>query len=440
ERSSIKQNLSVLFPNFKSLFFGYKELGEFDLSLNNNLTIRTNKNEDLIEDLNTNTNLYVRNTYLSNGTQVNVVEETPTISLRKSFNKSLANRFSKNLNIDVSAKQLLIFQDIKSGRSFQNIKRNYSQFVPDVSINYNNNQYGEYYRYTSLRFTTTLRIPNLQQLAPLIDSTNVYYIQRGNLNLKEAVDRTISIDFNHNDQTSKNTLNYNLNLSAGLTEDGIVDSVFIDNQNRRTGFLINANGNKNLNGYGNLKKTFKFKTTELQIGLNGGVNLIKNPSYLNGIFSFSNTFNTNGRLNFNFTYKDKFATEAVQSFNSYTTKQEAFNTTYSGINMASSVSSSYNVTKKLTISSNITFNNSKSNNANSINYTIWNANITYRLLKGNNAELKLSALDLLHQNTNIINYGGINSFTSGTQNVLQQYFITTFSYYPRKFGKNTSIK
>ncbi|MES2653475.1 MAG: outer membrane beta-barrel protein [Bacteroidota bacterium] len=440
ESSSINQTFSVQLPNLKSLFFGYGNLAGFDISINNNLNIKTNKNENLTEDLNTTTNTYVKNAYLSNGTQVNVVEETPSISLNKSFSKSLANRFHKSLNIDVSARQLLIFQDNKSDRSFQNIKRSYSQFAPDVNINYNNNQYGDYYRYTSLRFNTTISIPNLQQLAPLIDSTNVYYIQKGNLNLKEAVERKINFDFSHNDQTSKNTLNYNLNLSAGLTENGIADSIFIDNQNRRTIFLINANGNKNLSGYGNLKKTFKFKTTELQIGLNGGVNLSKNPGYLNGIFNFSNTFNTNGKLNFNFTYKDKFATEAAQSFNTYSSKQKAFNTEYSGINMASSLSSSYNVTKKFTVSSNITFNNSKSNNANGINYTIWNASVTYRFLKGNNAEFKLSALDLLHQNTNIINYGGVNSFTLGTQNVLQQYFITTFSYYPRKFGKNAPVK
>ena len=93
------------------------------------------------------------------------------------------------------------------------------------------------------------------------------------------------------------------------------------------------------------------------------------------------------------------------------------------------------MTKKFTLSSNISFNSSKSNSAASINFAIWNASAVYRFLKGNNAEFKFSAMDLLHQNTNIINYGGANSFTLGTQNVLQQYFMATFSYYPRQFGK-----
>jgi hypothetical protein len=66
--------------------------------------------------------------------------------------------------------------------------------------------------------------------------------------------------------------------------------------------------------------------------------------------------------------------------------------------------------------------------------------MVYRFLKGNNAEIKFAALDLLRQNTSVINYGDANSFTIGTQNVLKQYFMTTISYYPRQFGKKGKAK
>jgi hypothetical protein len=55
------------------------------------------------------------------------------------------------------------------------------------------------------------------------------------------------------------------------------------------------------------------------------------------------------------------------------------------------------------------------------------------------AEVKLSAMDLLKKYQNISNsvteYGTSTRITNG----LQQYFLVTFSYYPRKFGK-TEIK
>jgi len=440
QNNSVNQSLNLSLPNLKSLFFGYKNLGGFDLALNSNLRLNENSNRELVEDLNNSTHSYVRNSYLTNQTHVNLIEETPGITLSKSFYKSLSNRYNKSLNIVVSAKQNLIFQEHTSEKSFQNIKRNYSRFTPEVNINFNDNQYGEYYRNASLTYNTSIDVPSLTQLAPLNDSTNLYYLQKGNLNLKEAVDRTISLNFDHGDQTSKNILNYSFNISGGLIDNAFTDSVYIDNQNRRTVYSVNANGSKYLNGNGNLRKTLKLKTLQLQIGLNAGLNLAKTPTYLNGAFSFSNSFNTNGSLSANITYKDKFATEAKQSFETYKSKQEAFNTQYNGINMASSLSTSYNITKKFTLSSNITFNTSQSNSAKQINYTIWNANAIYRFLKGNNAEFKFSALDILHQNTNIINYGSGNGFTLGTQNVLQQYFITSLSYYPRKFGKDARKK
>jgi hypothetical protein len=53
----------------------------------------------------------------------------------------------------------------------------------------------------------------------------------------------------------------------------------------------------------------------------------------------------------------------------------------------------------------------------------------------NQGEIKFSAMDLLKQYQNISNsvteYGTSTRITNG----LQQFFLVTFSYYPRKFGK-----
>jgi hypothetical protein len=69
---------------------------------------------------------------------------------------------------------------------------------------------------------------------------------------------------------------------------------------------------------------------------------------------------------------------------------------------------------------------------------LWNTFVTYRFIK-QQGELKFSAMDLLKQYQNITNsasaYGNSTRITNG----LQQYFLLTFFYYPRKFGK-TEIK
>lgn len=83
---------------------------------------------------------------------------------------------------------------------------------------------------------------------------------------------------------------------------------------------------------------------------------------------------------------------------------------------------------------NLTYNRSVSNLGRAVDFTIWNANLSYRLLKGDNGEIMLSALDLLGRNKGVINTSEGNLQNFGYSNVRRQYFLLTFSYHPRKFG------
>lgn len=434
------QELNLTIPNVQKLLFVKSRFERLNFKITNKLSLRTDDNDNHVQDLDTVTNIYRGNAYLSNRVKTTLLEETPGLGIERSFQKSLSNRYYKVLTIRFHPKMIMMSQDNRSDRSFQNIKRNYQKFVPDAGIDYYNYQYGEYSRNYSLNYYTTLRIPTIQQLAPLTDSTNLYYLQRGNINLRKSVQQELAFNFSHNDQRNKNTLNYYFRASAGIVDDNIVDSLLIDEQNRRTVFLVNADGHKYLNLYGYIRKAYKFKSSELQLYLSTDLNTNRNPGYTNNVFTYSTNLNTNSNANVNYTYKSYLAVALNQSMSTYKSRQEAFNTGYNGKNLGTTLSTSYNVTKKFTLNSNITFNNSSSSNAKDINFTIWNASAVYRFLKGNNAEFKFSALDLLHQNSSVINYGSANSFTVGRQNVLQQYFMTTLSYYPRQFGKKGGKK
>lgn len=66
---------------------------------------------------------------------------------------------------------------------------------------------------------------------------------------------------------------------------------------------------------------------------------------------------------------------------------------------------------------------------------LWNAFASCRFLKNEQAELKFSAMDILKQFKNISNTADAYGTTTYITNGLQQYFLITLSYYPRKFGK-----
>ena len=68
-------------------------------------------------------------------------------------------------------------------------------------------------------------------------------------------------------------------------------------------------------------------------------------------------------------------------------------------------------------------------------YTLWNAAIGKKFLKNRAGELKLSVFDLLKENQSITRTVTGTEITDSQSDVLQQYFMLTFTYNLKNFGK-----
>ena len=68
------------------------------------------------------------------------------------------------------------------------------------------------------------------------------------------------------------------------------------------------------------------------------------------------------------------------------------------------------------------------------NFWLWNASLGKKFLKSQAGELKLSAFDLLKQNQAIVRTVAENYIEDARSNVLQQYFLLTFTYSLKNFG------
>lgn len=133
-------------------------------------------------------------------------------------------------------------------------------------------------------------------------------------------------------------------------------------------------------------------------------------------------------------YKSLWAVGFSEYFEGNKTEQLGLNkSTY--YRWASNFNLAFAFPRSIFLTTRVSFNNTKSSGqTDNVYFTLWNADIGYRFLKGSEAEIKLSALDILHQNKGISNSVYNNTVTSTTNNVLQQYFMLTLAYYPRKFG------
>ncbi len=67
---------------------------------------------------------------------------------------------------------------------------------------------------------------------------------------------------------------------------------------------------------------------------------------------------------------------------------------------------------------------------------LWNASVAKGFMKNKRAELKLSAFDLLKQNVGINRSTNTNYIEDVKYNVLQRYFLLSFTYSLNKSGLN----
>ncbi|MDY0905933.1 hypothetical protein [Pedobacter sp. CFBP9032] len=436
--TSKKNNQKINFnlSNITTLIFGVNNFNFFDVDVINDLEINTKNSDTKVFDQGKTINQLIPNTYLTNKTEYNSVIYEPIFKFQKNIFRNLSNRFDKNWSLYFNLRSQFYYQNNRSEKTFQSINRIYNNFLPAAGISFSNSQYGEYKSNITIGYETSTVIPSIEQLAPLTDSANVYFLPTINLNLREEKIQALALGFNRSNE-KKNNFDYNFIIKFSKTRNNIIDSILLDKQNVRTVYKINKNNNSLLTLTGALNKAIKFKNSEVQLSYNTNYTYSQVPNIVNNIVQDLATNYFKNTIRFNFTYQSNLAIEAEENIINIFVKQSSeLNDHFKNSILSSSFSASYNITKKLAFNSNISLSTSMSTGLKAINYNIWNASTTYRLLRGNNLEMKFSALDILHQNTSVINMNSGGTITLGRQNVLQQYFLFGISYYPRKFGKD----
>jgi hypothetical protein len=433
-----KQHLDLALGNILAGLIPYQSLfGRISLRAQNNLDVSMQHQRNDVKDKNPVFKSYLNTPFLTNDMRTTTINERPALVIGRDFQRSLSERYIKSLSLRFNAEAQIVYQQNTSTQQFQSFVKNYRDFIPKASITYTNNQFGDFEDSYDLSFASAIDYPSVQQLFPLVDNSNPYYIFRGNPNLRPATSNTVSFDFRHISRKSNNTFNFDLRALASVTRNSFSDSVITDITGSNTYYSVNASGRKSVNISGNLNKAFKFTNHQVQLNVSTDLNIIRNPGYINSEFVPSRNLSNTNRLNLYYTFRDRVAFNVTQGYSYYRSKQSSSNNNeFRSNTLPTALSISGNFTKRLSLYSNITYNRFTSTGSPKTDFTIWNVSATYRFMQGNNLELKLAVLDLLHQNTSIINYVNRNVIVRGQTDVLRQYGMVTLAYYPRKFGKS----
>lgn len=425
------------YAGFKRLLLGRYNLFRINLRFSQSFNYSRLSDNTVVRDYDSTAKEYMLNSNLSNLNRRELLEYAPSLSLSKSFSK-YSDRFNQSLNFQVRFINDIRTEKNQSSFAKRNLDRSFQFFRYDGSMNfqYTRREKYDYHAYAS--YTRNYQYPSVDQLYTIVDDINVYSVRIGNPLLKNSTNNTLNVNMGFNSRNPKSIYSFTSNIGGGYTLllDPVADSIINDFSGKRTFYYINADRNRNFNLNYNVNISRKLRKNSLQLMYSGNFNAGKHPNYVDGLNNISETRSLYNHFNIQYSLGSLLVINAAQSFQHNKTSQTA-----AGLSSFKNNNNGTRLGMVLNYPANFTFSSTVDRVANSNldkPIVLWNAFATYRFMK-QQGELKLSAMDLLKQYQNITN--SVNAFGTTTRitNGLQRFFLLTFSYYPRKFGK-TEIK
>jgi hypothetical protein len=260
----------------------------------------------------------------------------------------------------------------------------------------------------------------------------------GNPNLRNSINHSVNLNGNFNTENKKSLYAINGNVSGRylLTLDPVTDSTINDPSGKRTYYYTNADKSNSINLNYSFNISRKINKNNLQLMYNGQFTTGNQPNYIDSFSNISKTGSLSNQFSLQFSLNSILVLTAGGNLQSYKTRQTA-----AGLSSFKNNSSTAKFGIVVNYPAGLTFSSTVDHVSNSNldkPIVLWNAFASYRFLK-QQGELKFSAMDLLKKYQNISNSVNAYGTTTRITNGLQQYFLLTFSFYPRKFGK-TEVK
>jgi hypothetical protein len=377
-----------------------------------------------------------------------------------SFNDSLSNTFDnvyKTQNTGLAYRYGTKDNQLSFGANYQHSELNSERIFPKpltISKTFNNILPNAMMRFklspkSNLRLfyrTATIQ-PSVTQLQDVTDITNRPFISEGNPDLKQQYSHTVSTNYTFTN-TAKGLL-FVGNIFAQLLNNYISNATFVAAKDSAIGHGQTLYRGEqlskpvNLDGYMNLRSFVTFavpvKFIKSNFNLNGGVTYSKLPGQINYQQSESKNYtytlgtviasNVSQYVDFTVSYSANFS-KVKNKF------QPDLNNDY----FSHVAGAQLNLLSKQGWFFQNDLNNQWYNGLTAgfnQNYWLWNMSAGKKFLKSRKAELKLSVFDLLKQNRSITR-NVTESYIQDVRNeVLRQYFMLTFMYNLRNFGKGT---
>ncbi|WP_207510637.1 TonB-dependent receptor domain-containing protein [Longitalea luteola] len=315
------------------------------------------------------------------------------------------------------------------------MRQTYTNFFPNASFNWNPKPR----KNLRLHYRGSTRAPGINQLQDVQDISNPLNIRTGNPDLKQEFTHNINLTYSTFNLT--NFLYVNINAGGSIINNKIVNGI----STLDTGVLltrpVNLNGAQSFNVSGTigipLKKITTGRRSPVNLNLTTTLRQGRDVSELEKAKNYNYTRSLGERISFNYFIQDKLDLQANASFNYNDARysvQESLN--YKYFDQHYSLDVTYTIFKRIMINNDFDY-YINTGRAQGFNQPIplWNAYVSCLLFRKQNGELRVSGIDLLNQNKSISRSVGDNHIEDTYTRVLQRFFLVSFMYNFKSFGK-----
>jgi hypothetical protein len=293
-------------------------------------------------------------------------------------------------------------------------------------------------------YRTNTNVPSISQLQSVIDNSNPQLLTSGNQDLEQEYSHSLVTRFGKTNVSKMRSLF--AFLSGGHTANYIGNSTLIADSNMvlANGVVLNRGSQlsmpANQNGQWNLRSFvtygFPVKRIKSNLNMNVGFNYSRTPGLVNDATNFSNNYNLNGGLvlSSNISQKIDFTLAYTNNYNIVKNSiQPVLDNNF--VSHLAGAKINWLPWKGLVLTSDFTY-TQYAGLASAFNQGIvfWNGGIGYKFLKNKLAEIRLTGYDLLKKNNSIARTVTETYIEDNQTQVLQRYFLLTFTYNIRKFG------
>jgi hypothetical protein len=343
--------------------------------------------------------------------------------------------FMLNLNYNIA--QLYNNQTFPGTDSFS--KRFYS-LLPSFMLRY------EFSRNDNLRinYRASNNNPSIDQLQNVVNNSNPTQLTIGNPNLSQDYTHSIAIRYSETNGMHMRTFfalfgatftqNFIGNNTILATKDTVISNNLLLNKGTRLTIP------ENLDGYINLRSFITYglpiNLLSSNLNLNLSANYTKTPGIINGLSSFSNSgsFGIGLVLSSNISDKVDFTFSSMSNYNLVSNTILNGNTNGNYFTQNTTLKFFWQFWNGFYWQNLINHQlNGSLPSTDKRNIVLWNVSLGKKFLSNNQAELLLSANDILNQNTNIQRNVTSSFYEDVRTNILGRYYMFSFIYNIRAF-------